>query len=432
MMCCLFGHVDCQQKVVSKTEYDLMTKLLENYSVYARPISSSTDPVVVSFDIKLGKLVKLDIKEQVMIVNTRITMKWNDPNMIWNASDYNGTQYINIPNTLLWTPDILLQNTAVQDSKGKIDVYKAHVQVRNTGVAVWMSPVTVQASCSLDIKWFPFDQQTCELNFGSISYTKTKLKLKFNKQPKKFSEMKANFHYSSGNWDMVTMTSELTEETYECCMVPFSIIKYTLKWKRLTAYWLLYLVCPCICLSTMSLFTFLIPAESGERTGFGITTVLAMSVYLLVISDKLPEKSDQSPLIGILYVVLFFLMVGVLLSSIITTHLAFKKTRPPGYLRRYFTMQKNANTCSGTTPITIITNRTTSLNDSMKGNKIECVSRKHSFKLDMSALEAEDKDGTKHQEEWQEIAAKIDRILFWVLLAMNIIGPSVVLVIYSA
>ncbi len=213
---------------LSPYERDLMTTLLANYNVYTRPTTSNAKAVVVDFDLKLGKLVKLDIKEQILIANTRVSMRWNDPSLVWNKTAHNGTEFLTIPSSHVWTPDILLHNTAVQDSKGKTDVYKSRVRVTSAGVVHWMSLVTIQASCTLNIRWFPFDEQECQLNFGSISYIKKDVRLKFHKQPKKVSEMKNKFHYSSGDWEMQELTSHVEDVYYEGCNYPFSMVIYVL------------------------------------------------------------------------------------------------------------------------------------------------------------------------------------------------------------
>ncbi len=425
-----------EREPASTFESNLLTLLLANYSKYTRPAVSNIKPVTVNFDVKLGKLVQLDIKQQVMISNTRIMMRWYDPNLKWNRNVFNGTDFINIPNQLIWTPDIMLQNTAVRESKSKTDVYKAHVRVRSNGEVMWMSPVTVQASCAINLKWFPFDQQTCELTFGSISYTKSKLQIDYFKKNRATADMKAKFYYSSGQWDMIKMTQETRDVTFECCKDPFSMLKYTFEWKRLTTYWLLYLVMPCSCLSFLAVFTFFIPAGTGERTGFAITTVLAMSVYLLVISDRMPEKSDEAPLIGVLYIVLFFLMTAVLVSVIVTTSMAYKITKPPEYLRRFLKTHQKNKVQTSVLPLKPIGSHNEAVdieasNVELQEARFRRISRRsRNLRRTMSTLSYEEEIEMGNQEEWGIIASHIDNILFWVFMTLTVVGPVIVIICY--
>lgn len=466
----LFVVVLCQKNSskISRVEERLITGLLANLTKYARPVRRNDKPVLVDFQLKLGKLVTLDIKSQVMVGNFRVLMRWFNPHLTWDKNDYNGTDYINLPSNLLWTPDVMLHNSALKQSQSTKDVYKTHVLVKSTGVAIWMSPVTLEASCSMNVKWFPFDRQVCTLEFGSRSYTKKKITLRFFRNQPKGLDVMDEKHHSSGHWTMENMTSDLHEEYFECCTDPFSVIKYEFVWRRLTMYWLLYLVFPCICLSFLALFVFFIPSETGERTGFGITAVLAMSVYLLVISDKLPEKSDESPVIGVLYTILFFLMFGTLLAVIITTHLSFKTSQPPDLLKKILRIhrsasgrrEKPASSCkksSGWFKKVLHVDKSgdrqikpSSLPDSavVKCKNVQSYRNFRSEDEDrekeslevielqketaMNRHEDNPKLNKSYGEEWREIAQKLDVWLFRFFLGATIFALSVALMSYYA
>jgi nicotinic acetylcholine receptor len=42
----------------------------------------------------------------------------------------------------------------------------------------------------------------------------------------------------------------------------------------------------------------MIPADRGEKTSVGVTTLLSMTVFLMVVADSMPPNSDRVPLIG--------------------------------------------------------------------------------------------------------------------------------------
>ena len=317
---------------ISFYEQTLLSTLLANYSTSTRPATSTHKAVAVMFELMVNKIVRFDIREQFLEINALILLRWYDPQLAWNVSEWNNTNYLNIPYSSIWVPDIMLYNTALDDSKSPSDVYKTKVQVDYRGQASLASAVTLKASCSIDIKWFPFDSQSCTLTFGSQSYTRSRLDLTFRRQPNNTRAIRGNYHVDNGDWNITKVSSRRTENKYDFSPEPFAVIEYTLDLTRLYQYYLLYLVLPCLGLVILAPFMFYLPADSGERTGFGVTVVLALSVYLLVISDKLPEKSDKTPLIGALYIVLFFLLVVAMIFGIITTHLCLKTTKPPVWL----------------------------------------------------------------------------------------------------
>eukprot|EP00794_Sanderia_malayensis_P009235 gene9235-10209_t len=439
----LLGAVSQTSLPFSASEENLMSKLLTNYKTYSRPAVAPDTSVNVDFDLTLAKLVKLDIKEQVFVANTRIIMRWYDPRLKWNKTDHNETKYLNFPSKSIWTPDIMLHNTAVQESVDSGDLYKAKVRVKNDGLVDWMSPLTIQASCSLNIRWFPFDRQSCHLHFGSISYTKSKLKLLLINKKKLVEQVKAKYYYSNGEWSLNKVELKESEVIYECCSEPFSMLTYELSFTRLTNYWLFYLIFPCTCITFISLFAFFIPPETGERSGFGITSVLAMSVYLLVISERLPAKSDQNPIIGILYVTLFCMMSVGLLCVILTTHLSFKTTRPPAALRWLLNpimeKRRKPHGITEVTPVTVIANPAAlagavepngNLNTATHGMELKNRKQQHSKAASTNIPSESGEEEKLYCNEWKEIAKKIDLRLFAIFFTLSVIVPSVAIVAY--
>ena len=425
------------------TEKSILDALTTNYDSNVRPTEDSKQPTEVKLDVKLSKIVKLDTKEQQLQTNVIILMRWSDPKLKWNNSIYNSIDRLVAPSSLFWTPDVLLYNTAYDESVSGSDVYKANLQIDENGTVTWMSPVTLKSSCDINVKWFPFDIQKCTLVFGSISMTKKKLTLLPFSKPESLTAFQGEFYYSSGVWDVRNVSAEVRETLHPCCISPFAIVEFTLSLKRLPLYYVLYLVLPCLCLSLLSPFVFFVPPESGERIGFGITIVLAMSVYLLVISDKLPEKSNESPLIGVLYTELFFIMIATLLVIVFTTHIAYKITKPPRKLRHVFCNRctnqhrKRKEVDVGRSSDTLANQSNIEMENMNETSEDLTIHRRKTFtrtpsKLprELTFLSPEEEKELKNQEEWKEIAERIDRISFWIFMVLTLILPIVTAVSY--
>ena len=49
--------------------------------------------------------------------------------------------------------------------------YQTNVVVSNEGSCLYVPPGIFKSTCKIDITWFPFDDQLCDLKFGSWTYS---------------------------------------------------------------------------------------------------------------------------------------------------------------------------------------------------------------------------------------------------------------------
>lgn len=54
--------------------------------------------------------------------------------------------------------------------EGFDSTYPTNVVVRNNGSCLYVPPGIFKSTCKIDITWFPFDDQRCEMKFGSWTY----------------------------------------------------------------------------------------------------------------------------------------------------------------------------------------------------------------------------------------------------------------------
>lgn len=78
----------------------------------------------------------------------------------------------------------------------------------------------------------------------------------------------------------------------------YSRVTFIIEMKRKTGYYLISVILPCVMLVFMTLISFCLPPDSGEKVGLGVTIILAFSVYQIMIAESPPIISDATPVLS--------------------------------------------------------------------------------------------------------------------------------------
>ena len=57
-------------------------------------------------------------------------------------------------------------NFSADNDLGSLKTLKTKVIANSTGYSEWFAVTTIKATCRINVKYFPFDQQICYLTFG--------------------------------------------------------------------------------------------------------------------------------------------------------------------------------------------------------------------------------------------------------------------------
>ncbi|XP_024947816.1 acetylcholine receptor subunit alpha-type acr-16 isoform X6 [Cephus cinctus] len=262
-------------------EKRLLNYLLANYNTLERPVANESEPLEVRFGITLQQIIDVDEKNQILTTNAWLKLEWHDYNLMWNVSEYGGVQDLRITPNKLWKPDVLMYNSADEGFDG---TYQTNVVVSNNGSCLYVPPGIFKSTCKIDITWFPFDDQHCDMKFGSWTYHGNQLDLVLNSEDGgDLSDFIMN-----GEWYLIGMPGKKNTIMYQCCPEPYVDVTFTIKIRRRTLYYFFNLIVPCVLISSMALLGFTLPPDSGEKLTLGtyfncIMFMVASSVVLTVV-----------------------------------------------------------------------------------------------------------------------------------------------------
>lgn len=80
------------------------------------------------------------------------------------------------------------------------------------------------------------------------------------------------------------------------------------------------LIIPCVVLAGLTVLSFYLPPESGERVSLVITVLLGLTVFMLLFNESIPPTSEAMPLIG----KYFFAVLIEVASSLFATCLIIR------------------------------------------------------------------------------------------------------------
>ncbi|EOD38554.1 hypothetical protein EMIHUDRAFT_224308 [Emiliania huxleyi CCMP1516] len=254
----------------------------------------------VEMGINFHRVHSVDVVNHATDLIVWYRLRWHDPRLAWNASQYGGLATLQLwvgdgassdVSSDIWTPDMTLWN---QGESMQTSLSNAFASVSSDGTVFWSRPGHLRPTCKfVGLDRFPFDELGCTMEFGSWSFRPTNLEDGLYLRPVKMGD-----GFSIGG-------SETAGESFQ----EFSLEGVECRDKVYPPYpgdpendWpvLLYEVV----LNFIGFLCFSVPPQCGERLGLGITALFSPAVRCVallaavasdfVINGKLPAASEMT------------------------------------------------------------------------------------------------------------------------------------------
>ncbi|XP_069131780.1 acetylcholine receptor subunit beta-type lev-1-like [Argopecten irradians] len=259
----------------------------------------------------------------------------------------------------------------------------------------WLLPVKLTTTCDADVRYYPFDKQSCLVGLFAWGYNADLIKINAVADSLDMTQYEEN-----PIWSLVSTVQRSSQ-------APAVGLAFSLIFKRKPEFFLMNFLLPIMLMCFMNMFVFLLPAQSGERVGFCITVLLSIAVFLSIVSSTLPQTSSpQMAMVCYLLVVHVILSLLIMMCTIIGLKFYFRseEVEVPRRIARLTQFVNNI--------------RKTNLNrTSISPDSQSTIPVKAKTEPDDVQLNEEKRDATDTEVSWKNVSAALDKTCFVVFMA---------------
>ncbi|XP_061564874.1 5-hydroxytryptamine receptor 3A-like [Cololabis saira] len=294
--------------------------LTTDNSVYklTRPVLDHTHVTVVKLNLVLYAILAVVEKTQTFIPFLWASVRWRDERISWDPDDFCGITHVSVPRDLLWAPDLFFYEMVEKDNSPQ----NPYMFVFHDGTVSFDDDMRVVSTCKMDVHKFPFDTQECNISISSASFSVNEMQIVPISNSSRATQFSREIIMTQGEWEFLQVSINNVVVTFD--ETPWEMLTYTFTIKRRPLLHVINFVLPILFFLSLDLASFLIADHRGEKLGFKVTVLLAISVLLLILNEILPSMSNRTPLIATYCIVIFALMLLSLLETILVTYLLEK------------------------------------------------------------------------------------------------------------
>ena len=308
--------------------------ILTNYSRETLPVSDQSSTLYLNVTIYLRSIIELNEPKGELTTTMGINYLWNDDSLTWDGLKYGNQYMIRVEKERIWTPNVVLSNPGSGYENEAPTEQKMTVTAQ--GAVIMTGGNMINTVCAVDVTYFPFDVQVCDLIFQTWEYGP---QVRFRPTMPKMDL--SNF-IENGVWSL--SKTEVEASTDNTGYVSF--LRTTVYLERRALYYSMNFLAPILILVFLNSMVFLLPAESGERVGFAVTILLSIAVYMTIISDRLPQTSNPISLLS--YVLIAYLVQSTSICIETVASLRFfhrDDSKPVGAAWRSYTTCIRCSSC---------------------------------------------------------------------------------------
>ncbi|XP_005094716.1 neuronal acetylcholine receptor subunit beta-3-like [Aplysia californica] len=296
--------------LTSKIQAAKITKTV-SMSTHMRPVLNQSESLPVRVSTRLLSVTGVDEPRQLATIVCAVRYSWCDPFLTWDPVDYGGIDVMFLGQDDIWTPDMYQLHSP--DGRGVLKELPTHHMILPSGQVTFRSAGSFTTFCNLDMTYFPYDRQNCLFKFGVLDAMLKNVELVPDGV-----EVSQEF-VDHSEWDIEDL--HLAQAAYGRNDEQFSVVEVFVTLRRRPRFLEVSMIVPVSLVSFLSLPSFLVSVESGERLSYSLTVLLSLAVYVSSTSSIMPHSSLKLPLLLLYWLMLFLLSSLCVLVNVILTYI---------------------------------------------------------------------------------------------------------------
>ncbi|KAM8955910.1 acetylcholine receptor subunit epsilon isoform 4-T4 [Lycaon pictus] len=308
-------------------ELHLYHHLFDNYDPGSRPVKEPEDTVTITLKVTLTNLISLNEKEETLTTSVWIGIDWQDYRLNYSKDDFGGVETLRVPSELVWLPEIVLENNI----DGQFGVaYDANVLIYEGGYVSWLPPAIYRSTCAVEVTYFPFDWQNCSLVFRSQTYNAEEVDFVFAMDDDGETISKIDIdteaYTENGEWAIDFCPGLIRRPNGASAGDPGVVdVIYTLIIRRKPLFYVINIIVPCVLISGLVLLAYFLPAQAGgQKCTVSINVLLAQTVFLFLIAQKIPETSLSVPMLGRYLIFVMVVATIIVMNCVIVLNVSLR------------------------------------------------------------------------------------------------------------
>ncbi|XP_032787616.1 gamma-aminobutyric acid receptor alpha-like [Daphnia magna] len=292
-------------RALSRNITSLLENLLKDYDSNHHPGYDSGSPTVVKSNILVRSMGPFSEHRMDYSMDCYFRQSWQDRRLSFNGPIETLSLSIKMLEGI-WKPDTFIYN-GKKSYLHTITTPNKLLRINKDGSILYSVRLTIKAKCSMDLREFPMDHQSCPLILGSYSYTKDDVIYVWDEdQGVKFLG------------DVELSQFDLISSPYRNASISrkrdfYSVLQVSFNLRRKQGYFLIQVYVPCILIVVLSWVSFWLNREAtSDRISLGITTVLTLSTLAMDTRTDLPKVHYATALDWFIFITFGYCMASII------------------------------------------------------------------------------------------------------------------------